>query len=207
MIGGIGESKIAAAYSYSGVIEHNKIGQESKILDYKMNRNVDFQQSLRVGMYSNVTFFFDLYENKTEYYQYNLKDEIAGKLGGQGKIEVAEGFENSPTRILVRTSDRGILDPNTIAGDSGRDTADMAKSFARYNLLFTQSINMAVPCNINLKVGDVITAEFPRVSSSDKTDKDPEQSGKYLIKSLRHHFEANANITYMSLIRDSYGLY
>jgi len=83
----------------------------------------------------------------------------------------------------------------------------MAKSFARYNLLFTQSINMAVPCNINLKVGDVITAEFPRVSSSDKTDKDPEQSGKYLIKSLRHHFEANANITYMSLIRDSYGLY
>ena len=207
LIGGIGESKIAAAYSYSNVIEHNKIGQESKILDYKMNRNVDFQQSLRVGMYSNVTFFFDLYENKTEYYQYNLKDEIAGKLGGQGKIEVAEGFENSPTRILVRTSDRGILDPNTIAGDSGRDTADMAKSFARYNLLFTQSINMAVPCNINLKVGDVITAEFPRVSSSDKTDKDPEQSGKYLIKSLRHHFEANANITYMSLIRDSYGLY
>ena len=82
----------------------------------------------------------------------------------------------------------------------------MAKSFARYNLLFTQSINMVVPCNIRLKVGDVIAARFPRVTGSEKSEKDSEQSGKYLIKSLRHHFEGNANVTYLSLIRDSYGL-
>ena len=66
----------------------------------------------------------------------------------------------------------------------------MAKSFARYNLLFTQSLNMTVPCNTKLKVGDVIAAVFPRVTSSSvNKDKDPDQSGKYLIKSLRHHFE------------------
>lgn len=171
-----------------------------------MVRNIDLINSLRTGMFSNVTFFYDPYEYKTDFYQYNLKEEILDKLGEQDDIDVPGGFEDSPTRILVRTSDRGILDPNDIAADSGRDNADMAKSFARYNLLFTQSINMTVPCNINLKVGDVISAKFPKVSDSDLPEKDREQGGKYLIKSLRHHFEGNANATYLRLIRDSYGI-
>ena len=207
LVGGIDKTnQPVAEYSYSNVIEHNKISVEYKILDYKMNKNIDLLSSLRTGMYSNVTFFYDPYEYKTDFYQYDLKDEILDKLGEQDEIDVPGGFESSPSRILVRTADRGVLDPNDIAADSGRDNADMAKSFARYNLLFTQSINMVVPCNIRLKVGDVIAARFPRVTGSEKSEKDSEQSGKYLIKSLRHHFEGNANVTYLSLIRDSYGL-
>ena len=207
LVGGIDKTnQPVAEYSYSNVIEHNKISVEYKILDYKMSKNIDLLSSLRTGMYSNVTFFYDPYEYKTDFYQYDLKDEILDKLGEQDEIDVPGGFESSPSRILVRTADRGVLDPNDIAADSGRDNADMAKSFARYNLLFTQSINMVVPCNIRLKVGDVIAARFPRVTGSEKSEKDSEQSGKYLIKSLRHHFEGNANVTYLSLIRDSYGL-
>ena len=207
LVGGIDKTnQPVAEYSYSNVIEHNKISVEYKILDYKMNKNIDLLSSLRTGMYSNVTFFYDPYEYKTDFYQYDLKDEILDKLGEQDEIDVPGGFESAPSRILVRTADRGVLDPNDIAADSGRDNADMAKSFARYNLLFTQSINMVVPCNIRLKVGDVIAARFPRVTGSEKSEKDSEQSGKYLIKSLRHHFEGNANVTYLSLIRDSYGL-
>ena len=207
LVGGIDKTnQPVAEYSYSNVIEHNKLSVEYQILDYKMSKNIDLLSSLRTGMYSNVTFFYDPYEYKTDFYQYDLKDEILDKLGEQDEIDVPGGFESSPSRILVRTADRGVLDPNDIAADSGRDNADMAKSFARYNLLFTQSINMVVPCNIRLKVGDVIAARFPRVTGSEKSEKDSEQSGKYLIKSLRHHFEGNANVTYLSLIRDSYGL-
>ena len=207
LVGGVNNTnQPAAEYTYSNVIEHNKLSVEYQILDYKLTKNIDLISALRTGMYSNVTFFFDLYENRTDYYQYDLKDEILDKLGEQDDIDVPGGFESAPSRILVRTADRGILDTGDIAADSGRDTADMAKSFARYNLLFTQSLNMVVPCNIGLKVGDVISATFPKVSSSEKAEKDNQQSGNYLIKSLRHHFEANANVTYLSLIRDSYGL-
>lgn len=207
LVGGIDKTnQPVAEYTYSNSIEHNTIAVEYKILDYKLAKNIDLISSLRTGMYSNITFFFDLYENRTDFYQYNLKEEIIEKLGEQDDIDVPGGFDNSPSRILVRSSDRGILDPNDIAADSGRDIADMAKSFSRYNLLFTQSLNMVVPCNIRLKVGDVIAATFPKVSFSDKSEKDSQQSGKYLIKGLRHHFEANANVTYLSLIRDSYGL-
>lgn len=74
-------------------------------------------------------------------------------------------------------------------------------------LLFTQSLNMVIPCNIRLKVGDIINAQFPKITRSDKKEADDEQSGKYLIKELRHHFEGNQMVTSVKLIRDSYGLY
>jgi hypothetical protein len=88
-----------------------------------------------------------------------------------------------------------------------RDIADMAKSASRYNILFTQSLNMIVPCNVSLKVGDIIYAEFPRVERSDNKKADDEQSGLYLIKELRHHMEPGSMVTSLRLIRDSYGLY
>jgi len=86
----------------------------------------------------------------------------------------------------------------------------MGKSFGRYNLLFTQSLNMVVPCNVNLRVGTVLEAQFPKVDPSQQNTVggvDEQQSGRYLIKELRHHFEGNNMITSLKLVRDSYGLY
>lgn len=195
-------------YAYSPAIESNQTSSNFQILNYFVEKNVDLMKSLRVGMYANKTYFYDLYTNKADVFSYYLKDEIRSKLGTQSQISIPTGFEESPSRILVRTSDRGTLDPNEIAGSSGRDNADMAKSFARYNLLFTQSLNMVVPCNVNLRAGQIIEAQFPKVEASETAQGvDEQQSGKYLIKELRHHFEGNTMVTSLKLVRDSYGLY
>ncbi|MFO0001124.1 MAG: hypothetical protein ACK559_08340, partial [bacterium] len=93
------------------------------------------------------------------------------------------------------------------AEDSGRDNTDMAKSFSRYNLLFTQALNIIVPMNINLKVGNILYAQFQQIDASKSGEVDPEQSGNYLIKEVRHHFEGNQMISSLKLIRHSYGLY
>ena len=90
---------------------------------------------------------------------------------------------------------------------SGRTPVDLAKSFARYNLLFTQALNILIPCNTKLKVGDVIYCEFPEMSAGESKEIDPESSGFYLIRELRHHFSANQNTTSLKLMRDSYGVY
>jgi hypothetical protein len=194
-------------YSYNSAIESTSYDNNFSILNYNLEKNIDLMKSLRVGMYANRTYFYDLYTNTLDVVDYYLKNEIKSKLGKQDDIIIPEGFESSPSRILVRTSDRGTLDPNDIAGDSGRDNTDMAKSFSRYNILFTQSLNMIVPCNVNLKAGGVIEAYFPKVDPSQQSALDEEQSGKYLIKELRHHFEGNHMITSLKLVRDSYGLY
>jgi hypothetical protein len=192
-------------YFYTQINEHNKQGNNAKILNYSFEKNIDLMKSLRVGMYANKTYFYDLYENKLNQYTYNLKKELKNKLGSDDTIPVPKAFEDSITRIMVRTSDRGVLDNQGVTSDSGRDVADMAKSYSRYNLLFTQALNMIVPCNVNLKAGDVIYAEFPAIDRSENKA-DEQQSGYYLIKELRHHFESGQVVTSLRLIRDSYGI-
>ena len=111
------------------------------------------------------------------------------------------------SRVLVRTADVGILDVEGEKEDAGRDVADMAKSFSRYNLLFTQSLNIMVPMNVNLKSGDVIKVVLQNATSQkDTPESDEKKSGNYLIKELRHHFEANKMVTSLKLVRDSYGI-
>jgi hypothetical protein len=176
-------------------------------LNYNYEKNIDLMKALRVGMYANKTYFYDLYSNSLDIYKYTVKSQVKNKLGGAESIVVSEEFGDSISRVMVRVSDRGSLKPDGSISDKLRSGADMAMSYSRYNLLFTQALNMVVPCNVTLKVGGVIYAEFPRIDRSDIKEADEEQSGYYLIKELRHHFEGGQMVTSLRLIRDSYGLY
>ena len=66
---------------------------------------------------------------------------------------------------------------------------------------------MTVPCNTDLRAGDVITCEFPKISVEDKDEIDSETSGKYIIKELCHHFDPKSSYTSMKLVRDTFGYY
>ena len=194
-------------YLFTQVIEENQTKTNFNILNYNYEKNIDLMKSLRVGMYVNKTYFYDLYSNTLELYTYKVKDQVKSKLGGAESIAVSDEFGDSISRIMVRTSDRGTLKTDGSVSDKLRSGADMAMSYSRYNLLFTQALNMVVPCNVNLKVGGIIHAEFPRIDRSTNMTSDEEQSGYYLIKELRHHFEGGQMVTSLRLLRDSYGLY
>lgn len=194
-------------YLFTQVIEENQLKTNFNILNYNYEKNIDLMKSLRVGMYVNKTYFYDLYSNTLDLYTYKVKDQVKNKLGGAESIAVSDEFGDSISRIMVRTSDRGSLKTDGSVSDKLRSGADMAMSYSRYNLLFTQALNMVVPCNVNLKVGGIIHAEFPRIDRNTNMTSDEEQSGYYLIKELRHHFEGGQMVTSLRLIRDSYGLY
>ena len=67
-------------------------------------------------------------------------------------------------------------------------------------------VSLLVPCNLNLKAGDVIKCQFPKISTGSE-EYDDEQSGLYLIKELCHHFDDEKSETSMKLLRDTFGLY
>jgi hypothetical protein len=195
-------------YNYNpGITESGNLNNNFNIINYNFEKNIDLMKSLRVGMYSNITYFYDLYKNKLDGITYSLNSEVKSKLGGSNKLAYPKDFGNRPSRILFRSADTGTLDTEGIKEDSGRDNTDMAKSFSRYNLLFTQALNMIVPMNINLKAGNIIYAQFQQIDASQSGEVDPEQSGNYLIKEVRHHFEGGQMISSLKLVRDSYGLY
>ena len=196
-------------YSYDQkVIEHNNLNNNFEFINYKFEKNIDLMKSLRVGMYSNKTYFYDLYTNSLDVFKYTLKDQVKNKLGASESIAVSDEFGDSISRIMVKVADRGSLNPNGSVGDKMTSGADMAMAYSRYNLLFSQALNMNVPLNINLKCGDIIYAQFPKMEPANTGEVDPEQSGFYLIKELRHHFDpTNKMLTSIRLVRDSYGLY
>lgn len=189
-------------------VEEARIKNDFTILNYYFNKNIDVLKSLRVGMYSNKTYFYDLYKNNLDIFTYNLSDQIKGanKLGKDSNLPISDIFGSSISRIMFRTADSGVFSSDKVNEKSGRDNADMAKSISRYNILFSQAMVISVPCNVTLKAGDIIYAEFPDINITDKKDRDKQQSGLYLIKELRHHFEGGQMVTSLKLIRDSYGV-
>ena len=205
----ISNKKKVYNYSYNQfVIEHNNLNNNFNINNYNFEKNIDLMKSLRVGMYSNKTYFYDLYSNSLDLYKYTIKDQVKSKLGASEGIVVSDEFGDSVSRIMVKVADRGILNTDGSVSDKLRSGADMSMAYSRYNLLFSQAININVPLNINLKCGDIIYAQFPKMEPANTGEVDPEQSGFYLIKELRHHFDpTNKMFTSIRLIRDSYGLY
>ena len=177
-----------------------------------MDRNIDVKKAFAVGLYKNISYIYSTKDHQVSYYNYNFKDELGDSHLGQDDIHdpssMFNEITNRPTRIVARTTDHGVLDKDNKDGatkESGRDTADMAKSFSRYNLLFTQALNILVPCNLDLKVGNVIKCEFPRVQEGQSREIDLSLSGYYIIKEVRHHIEVGEVTTSLKLIRDSYG--
>ena len=206
---GSAENKSIPTYKYSGVMKTTNVENIFQIIKYDIEKNIDLRKALRLGAYSNVTEFFDLYTGRMDTYLYNLKEQMEDfpQLGTEDTIQVDKTYSENPSRIMVRMSDRGVLDKDGVTADSGRDIADMAKASARYNILFSQAINITVPLNINLKAGDLINAVFPKIEASNMKKLDEDQSGRYLIQQVRHHFQKNQNFSYLRLVRDSYGLY
>ena len=205
LVSGLGNKEAVWLYRADEIISAGKTDNNTKIMKHFMEKNIDLRKSLRVGMYNNKTDFYDLNSNEFTTYHYKLADEVKDKKLATKELDAP--FAENSSRYMMRMSDHGITEPFGEMGETGRDHVDMAKSFARYNLLFTQALNILVPCNVNLRVGEIIKCTFPRLKRGKTSEDDPEISGYYLIRELRHHFEPNKNTTSLKLMRDSYGLY
>ena len=73
--------------------------------------------------------------------------------------------------------------------------------------LHSQIMEIQVPCNLKLRAGNIIKVEFERQGDKAMGGVDQQQSGKYLILHLCHHFDTKRSFTSMTLARDTYGLY
>ena len=176
-------------------------------------KSTDVRKALAIGQYNSKTIFYDSLAQKFDQIEYKLEKQIGEEstLGGDDenddkKLPVPKGLDERLSRIYTIVSDHGALGVGELGLEaSGRDPVDHAKAISRYNALFSQSLNIQIPCNTNLKVGDIINVSFPQVLMGQSKDPDSAMSGNYLISRLNHHIQPNANYTSLNLIRDAYG--
>lgn len=194
---------------YRTDVNRSSVGNDSnnfKISLFSLNKNQNLINALKSGVYTNRTVLFNpktFQEEEVTFTLGNLEKSL-------GKKEVHRPKNKNYTRTLYSIKDVGALSPQPSENNrSGDPKTWQGKVQMRYNLLFTQVAKIQVPCNPNLKAGDVIKCNFETITASKKEEipVDPVQSGNYLILDLCHHYDSERSFTSMTLVRDTYGLY
>jgi hypothetical protein len=213
--------KPKATYIYSEASESyseddKKVNNDLRILNYYTNKNQNLIEKLKLGTYASHRMFFNPLDFSFSNYEegvFKLKD-YSGKaknLGSDIKLpKLSEGSDLSlgdvPTRTITAIYDVGTMERDASREINSNQLKYQSQSLMRYNTLFTQTLNLMVPSNTNLRAGDVIECKFPKITQSNAKEFDPETSGLYMIKELCHHFDTENSYTSMKLIRDTFGV-
>jgi len=180
------------------------------ILENNLNQTSDIGMSCRMGMYANKTIYINIDNATLKTVDYRIESL---KLKKPPKLP--NGLEKNPTRLMLR-----ILDKCALQKGSKKDQIQkenelaiyQSKSYARANLIFSQSMSVSIPFNPELRAGQMLDLRFPlRKSEGDDqekttygTESDDDVSGKYLISELKHNIADNRANTEVTLIRDAF---
>jgi hypothetical protein len=176
--------------------------------NYNFSSGNDVVLNLKSGLYNNETTFVELDKTKITKIKFNM-DETEDLTLKPPKVPV--NIEGKPSRIMLRVADTGVhqhYEENSSKLKDVQPFTDLAvyqnKSYARFSLLNSQSLNITVGMNPSLRAGQTIRVKFPTIDyKSDFGDDDSKDiSGKYLISHLRHEFEGGKFRTHLRLIRD-----
>lgn len=193
-------------------------GYNGKILSYNIERDIDLQQNLTLGTYSNSSLFFDFYAMQYQRRDYDIDKQADGiKIAATDIRYVADEFRTAPSRLMNHVLDVGTLPSGksseeqlkTWKNDPTNPTFDakntMVQSIMRYNQLFTIKTNVIIAGDFSLRAGDLIYCEFPKLEGNNVSEVNPQSGGIYMIASLCHRVTSRDCFTSLSLVRDSYG--
>ena len=181
-----------------------------KILESpKIIKDQDVLESLENGTYSVRFITTNPLDFKTTEKVVNLLSESKNERLGRKQKSNPNVDENNFHATYSSILDVGSSQPGVSAIELNNPNRWEALANMRYNILHAQVMQIQVPCNINLKAGDVVRIFIGNITTDNKTyDKwNKQRSGDYLILHLCHHFDPESSYTSMTLARDTYGLY
>ena len=222
------KQKSKGNYLFSNTNDNPK-EYDGKIITYDIDRNIDLQNNLMMGTYSNRSLFFDFYAMNYQVRNFNVDSSGPAKSkegGSKGKIvtagtddidSVADEFRKPISRLMNKVLDVGTLPPGKDIeaqlkawkenpDNATYDAADiMVQSIMRYNQLFSIKINIMIAGDFSLRAGDLIHCEFPELSVDPNTKVNRRSGGIYMIASLCHNITPRETYTSLTLVRDTFG--
>ena len=199
---------ISQTYFKSEILRENMDDPKNdfKILSSTIRKNQNVLNAMDAGVFYTRNIYFDPKTFEETEIEYKFTDgKLVKSLGKSAEAPDVNAFTKTHYTML----DIGTLEPTVTGSDNNDPKEYQAEAAMRYNILFSQLVDIQVPCNPNLRAGDTIRCEFEMITQSkiEQGSIDPVQSGKYLIVDLCHHYEPTRSITSLTLARDSYGLY
>ena len=195
-------------YLYYGAMRTNQENSDNDfkiLLPPKVKKDQDITKTLKDGTYVNRNVFFNpqTFEHSEVVFSVD-KDGVKKTLGGELPIKTND------LKSFVKTNHH-ILDIGSFEVQNQNPNNDprewQASSTMRYNLLHSIVMEIQIPCNTELMAGDIIEIEIESIKEDKvQSPSDEQQSGKYLIMHLCHHFDSLRSFTSLTLVRDSYGI-
>ena len=178
------------------------------ILENNLNQTSDIGMSCRMGMYANKTIYINV-DNAT----LKTVDFRIESLKLKKPPKLPNGLEKNPTRLMLRVLDKCALQKGSKKKEIQKENElaiYQSKSYARANLIFSQSMSVSIPFNPELRAGQMLDLKFPLRKGDDQStttygsESDDDVSGKYLISELKHIIGGNRATTELTLIRDMF---
>ncbi len=197
------------------------------IEDYAFRSEIDLFEQMRSGVFSTYCVFYNYSTGAYEEYTYNLSDSFENQahLGSQTKLgKVQTELSTRPTRIISTILDHETWYNNADTGsnedrDGGSSSNTfpdfqkhyLAQSFSRYFTMDVHKLEILIPGNPELTVGDKLDIRLPNMVAQKYREEqkyDENNSGLYLISKIGHNYDPlNSRVkTKLELIRDTSGM-
>ena len=205
-----------ATYIANDVVNDNKGVQDFTIVSFVIDKNQNLVEKLRLGAYSSMRSYFNPLSfsfTHPEKGVFNKSEHGGSELGNSGLVLPAIGEDSdktladAPTRLFTGVLDLGTQEVGVSTERNAEALNYQSQALLRYNSLFTVTVSATLPLNTNLEAGNIIQCMFPEVSTKKEKEYDPDQSGLYMIKELRHHYDSEGSYTSVKLVRDTFGVY
>ena len=179
------------------------------------NNNHNLFEKLSMGQYNSRLGLFDSSErshvvvdrDSLAKHDYNA-DKDGDELSNSEYFQPKE-FSTDSSRYMLLVKDERLFDNSDEQDENSKTSMEHveyeARRLSRYSALFSQTLEITVPLNVQLHAGSVVNLKFPRINIDKPSggENNP-ASGLYMIKTLSHKFSSEGDFTGMQLVRDAY---
>lgn len=179
------------------------------------NNNHNLFEKLSMGQYNSRLGLFDSSERShvvvdrdtLAKHDYNA-DQDGDELSNSEYFQPRE-FSTDSSRYMLLVKDDRLFDNSDEQDENTKTSMEHveyeARRLSRYSALFSQTLEITVPLNVQLHAGSVVNLKFPRINIDKPSggENNP-ASGLYMIKTLSHKFSSEGDFTGMQLVRDAY---
>ena len=218
------ESKdnVVQEFSQSEVVDENDryirtfdspfASSDFHIFNPYFERDQDIIDQMRKGLYSDSVSFINIHSLTPDLGQDLNYSEVFKRqthFGGEKDlVDLAFGVnENGGLQNIAPFVDGtmntdGKIDYSKVGNGESNPHKVVSQSRMKYASMRSMSLRITVPFNLELEAGLPIMVNL----LSPNRGLDKQRSGVYLIKDLRHSYNAEGSYTHLRLIRDSYGI-
>lgn len=182
--------------------EDTDVKDYQKIISYDVIKQSNVLGNTQKGLYSSKIINLDILQKNKHEVTFNYKKEGSKFSGLQSGL--IQGDSNSPSIVWMMQSraghDTGLYQDENVLPKKTNQIVSRRASYSAH--IFNTVVEVTIPGNSELLVGDVIELDIPYSTTLKSLDgkQDKYISGKYLVTSARHKFGGKSGSEFTTIL-------